>query len=360
MSGETLGRAISVESRFSKTRLIALISVDNLADAQRLVALGFWRHLTKPVRRKELKNVLLEAISPQNIASYKPPPLMTSPFLEREQTSFPDHNFRVLLVEDNDTNQMVALGILNRLGLNVDVVANGLEAVRSVSSIPYDLVLMDIQMPEMDGLEATRILRSQPPKLPNPDVVIVAMTAYAMQGDAERCFAAGMDDYIAKPVSPKRLGAVIEKWHTRIRNSLHPRETNTEASRVPPIPPTEIQLPRNEGSDAEIINFEAFLERVGGDASIADKVLEAFLSDAPKQLKRLEEKLAEGDAESVCRVLHSIKGASTTISSRALSSLAERLEELAESGSLALVQSQMNTFTALLARLEQVTKNRVL
>ena len=143
-------------------------------------------------------------------------PVSPSRSSQREGTralNFADRpNVRILLAEDNITNQQVALAILRKLGLRAEAVANGREVLDSLRSIPYDLVLMDVQMPEMDGLETTRAIRSGREGTLNPGIPIIAMTAHAMQGDREECIAAGMDDYIAKPVMPASLAAVLEKW----------------------------------------------------------------------------------------------------------------------------------------------------
>jgi CheY-like chemotaxis protein len=124
-------------------------------------------------------------------------------------------NFRILLAEDNLTNQMVAVGILKKLGFHVDVVADGREAVEALRTTPYDLVLMDVQMPEMDGLEATRMVRAAGNESLNHAVPIIAITAHAMEGARSTCLDAGMNDYIAKPILPAALSAVLEKWLAR-------------------------------------------------------------------------------------------------------------------------------------------------
>ena len=130
---------------------------------------------------------------------------------ERENTKAPLHG-RILLAEDNLINQRVALGILKKLGLEADAVAHGREAIQGLRERPYALVLMDVQMPEMDGLEATRHIRDTATGVLNPAIPIIAMTANAMQGDQQACLEAGMDDYLAKPVSAQALAAMLEKW----------------------------------------------------------------------------------------------------------------------------------------------------
>ena len=119
---------------------------------------------------------------------------------------------RILLAEDTITNQKVALGILHRLGLRADAVADGAEAVHALESIPYDLVLMDVQMPVMDGLEATAVIRNPESAVLNHAIPIIAMTAEAMQGDREKCLAAGMNDYVSKPVTPRSLADRLALW----------------------------------------------------------------------------------------------------------------------------------------------------
>jgi CheY-like chemotaxis protein len=122
---------------------------------------------------------------------------------------------RILLAEDNITNQQVAVGILKKLGLRADAVANGAEAVKALETLPYDLVLMDVQMPEMNGIEASRHIRNPHSAVRNHRIPIIAMTAGAMQGDREKCLEAGMNDYVSKPISPQALAEALDRWLPR-------------------------------------------------------------------------------------------------------------------------------------------------
>jgi len=166
-------------------------------------------YLTKPVRRSQLYNALCEAVGIAVEVAQS-----SAPSTERRTSGV-----RVLLVEDNEVNRKLALHMLKRLGCSVDVATNGREAVEKTASHAYDLVLMDIQMPEMDGIEATRRIRERE-EGSGKHLPIIAMTAHAMEGDRERCLNAGMDDYLSKPVKIERLAQVIEKWNP-VRRRVH-------------------------------------------------------------------------------------------------------------------------------------------
>ncbi len=216
MDGAELGQAIQADKRLASTRMVMLTSLGVQGNTQRFIDIGFKAYLTKPVRFQELGKTLSLALAEHGTA----PPITVKtqanqPLINR----FEGWNARILLAEDNITSQKVALGILNKLGLKVNAVANGLEVIENMKTIPYDLVFMDVQMPEMDGLEATRKIRDSQLSVLNHTVPIVAMTAFAMQGDREKCLEAGMSDYISKPVTPQALAAVLEKWLPEEKNS---------------------------------------------------------------------------------------------------------------------------------------------
>jgi PAS domain S-box-containing protein len=212
MDGEALGREIKADKRLSNTRMVMLTSIGLRGETERLREIGFDGYITKPVRQLDLKGVLCQVLASRSMNESQ---MLATRHSARELVAmFAGSDARILLAEDNKTNQQVALGILKKLGLSGDVAANGKEVLSTLPNANYDLILMDVQMPEMDGLEATQIIRNQASKynIPNPDIRIIAMTAHAMKGDRDKCLAAGMNDYIAKPVSPHSLADILEKW----------------------------------------------------------------------------------------------------------------------------------------------------
>ena len=189
--------------------LIMLTSLAMRGDAERLNRYGFSAYLTKPVKKLQLFDCLSTLIGTVVSSNGEPDnPILTKHSPDSQSAS----KIRILLAEDNITNQKVALAILNKLGYAADAVANGKEAVRELEHIPYDIVLMDCQMPEMNGYEATAMIRSQSSNVLKHDVVIIAMTANAMQGDQKECLKSGMNDYISKPVMPLELAETLNKW----------------------------------------------------------------------------------------------------------------------------------------------------
>ncbi|PQJ96680.1 PAS domain S-box protein [Chromatium okenii] len=217
VDGETLGRSIRADTRMADLQMVILPSLARPNNLQQFAASGFAAHLPKPVRQQELCELLLALLSSTETSTSetplrllgRPPSRSTSSTLTER---FAQSKARILLAEDNPVNQQLALGILKKFGLRADAVANGEEVLNALATLPYDLVLMDVQMPVMNGLEAARLIRNPASPLNNHAIPIIAMTANAMQGDREECLAAGMNDYVSKPVRPLALAEALEKW----------------------------------------------------------------------------------------------------------------------------------------------------
>jgi signal transduction histidine kinase/DNA-binding response OmpR family regulator len=207
MDGAELGRHIRAESRYADLQLVMMTSIGERGDAKRFASLGFAAYLTKPVRQSELSD-LLDVVLNRPAVSGADTEIVTRHTLNEMQRP----HTRLLLVEDNLINQRVALGILKKFGLEADTAPNGQEAIAALKTHAYDLVLMDVQMPEMDGMEATRLIRDPNTGTLNPRVTIIAMTANATEDDDRSCLAAGMSDYISKPISAQALSDKLNKW----------------------------------------------------------------------------------------------------------------------------------------------------
>lgn len=188
-------------------------SVGRQGEATEMTRIGFAGYLTKPIRQAQLSECLGMLMGGFAFRSSSSLPqkrgIVERHIVEESGT----HVARILLAEDNVINQKVARHILKTLGCKADVVADGYEAVRALELINYDLVLMDCQMPEMDGFEATAVIRDPTSNVCNHNVPIIAMTANAMKGDREKCLEAGMDDYLSKPVKKEELAGIIDKWY---------------------------------------------------------------------------------------------------------------------------------------------------
>ncbi len=207
MDGEELARAIKRDDTLGDIRLILMTPLAQKVEARRLAEIGVGACLTKPVRVSDLRDCLASLRHGAD-QSQSPLPAVSRPSVR----TLREHTVRILIAEDNVVNQHVARGILKKLGLHADAVANGAEAIAALEMIPYDLVLMDCMMPEMDGYEATRQIRSQRSGVLNHDIPVIAMTANAMLGDRQLCLEAGMNDYVSKPVDAKALAAALDRW----------------------------------------------------------------------------------------------------------------------------------------------------
>ena len=238
-------------------------------------------------------------------------------------------NVRILLAEDNSTNQEVAVGILGKLGCSrVDAVANGIEALHALEFLPYDLVLMDVQMPEMDGIEATKRIRSSTSRTNSPNVPIIAMTAHAMQGDRDKCIEAGMNDYLTKPIMPDALRAALAKWL--------PASTEAAYGQAP----TRRHQP-GTGNLEIAFDRAALLDRLMGDAKLLRHLVQHFLDQTPASITSMKACANRGDLPGVQRHAHALKGASANINGQPVSDAAYAVEQAAKAGDLAGAVAQL-------------------
>jgi CheY-like chemotaxis protein/HPt (histidine-containing phosphotransfer) domain-containing protein len=247
---------------------------------------------------------------------------------------------RILLAEDNLTNREVALRILLNMGLHADAVGDGAEALQALATTAYDLVLMDVRMPVMDGFEATRQIRSLRSAALDHNVPVIAMTANAMQGDREKCLAAGMNDFVSKPVSKKALRCALAKWLRRSNPS------SVAAAFIQLVASGTVgPAARTEELEPAVFDREAMLERMEGNEKLLGVIVETFLDDIPLQIQILKDLLAAGDARGSGRQAHTIKGAAASVSGERLRAVAAKMEAAADAG-------EMDSFAACVEELE--------
>ena len=215
---------------------------------------------------------------------------------------------RVLLVEDNVINQKVGIGILKKMGIHVEIAANGYEAVRILEIMDFDIVFMDVQMPEMDGYEATQRIRDSKSNVLNHNIPIIAMTANAMKEDRERCFIAGMNDYISKPVMPEDIEKVIDRWIKKDKG----KEIKEEDSGIP------------------VFDREGVMRRVMDDKELFDEIINIYVTEAPENIKNLKECIRKEEFVKVEMQAHGLKGASAHTGAERIRECAARIETAAK------------------------------
>ena len=301
---------------------IALTSHGGKAQLLALRGAGIEACLTKPVTPSRLFDCLATFLSGT------PLPLETAqPPLPGTESLHPGPKPRVLLAEDNAINRKVTLAILTKLGYTADAVDNGQDCIERLSQQDYRLVLMDCQMPELDGYSASRRIRDPASAVRNHRIPIIALTAHAMRGDRERCLAAGMDDYLTKPLDIEALRSVLQRWLPE--TAEHP-------------PNEEQTTPAQEMTDSEVFDAAALQRRVLGDEELFRDVITTFCEDLPVRIEQLRAALDAGDLPAVRRHAHTIKGTAANVSAGALSALALSIEEAADDGSGNLVRLAEN------------------
>jgi CheY-like chemotaxis protein len=285
--------------------------------------------LTKPVKQSELYNVLLDLFDGRESRVERS---VRQSSLEADLAQ--RHPLRILLVEDNPVNQKVALHILKRLGYRADVAGNGLEALEAVERQRYDLVLMDVQMPELDGLEATRRICARWPRAERP--YVIGMTANAMPEDREQCLAAGMDDYLSKPVQvPSLVEALGRGYATNGRCDVGPECSQPGAAVLPISLPGKTVPPSPANPVLEPSALRELQTMVGEDApEIYVQVIQSYLETAPQLLAEMGQALAGGKAPVLLRAAHTLKSSSALLGAVELSDLCRAMEIVAKTGDL--------------------------
>jgi signal transduction histidine kinase/DNA-binding response OmpR family regulator len=325
MDGFETAARMAQDARLARTASMMLTSAGMRGDAERCKQLGLDAYLTKPVTLTELR----AAIEASLIRETDSQMLITRHSL-REAGDIAGQ--RILLVEDNVVNQKLAEKLLEKAGYSVAVAENGRVALAMLEAQRYDLILMDMMMPEMDGLEATRRIRADEAASGAPRIPIVAMTANAMQGDKERCLEAGMDGYVSKPVKPDLLYEEIKRFL--------PSPGFNAAAPAGHAAPGDAGLPIHDRAEA-IGRLE--------DEELYESLIEMFVVDAPNYLKSIDDTHVGGDAPGLARAAHTLKGVLATFSAKRAENVARELEYAAKNGESA-------RYAALIEQIKQETQ----
>jgi signal transduction histidine kinase/DNA-binding response OmpR family regulator len=324
MDGFSLIERVGRDANSKTPAIMMLTSGGHRNDAARCEELGVAAYLLKPVRRVELREAIERVLGA--VTENRQEALITAQTLERRDASCA---LNILLAEDNDVNQKLATRLLEKRGHQVTVAANGLQALNALDQAGYDLVLMDVQMPEMDGIEATAALRAREHGTGARQPVI-AMTALVMRGDRERCLAAGMDGYLTKPIRPRALDEVLDQYVAQKRETgnAHEQAGAVHEQTAKTLSHTSRTLKQ------ESIDGHELLERVGGDREFLTELVSLFREDGPKQLDKIRTALEKNDPEDVLRSAHSLRGTLANLAAQPAADLAAEIEHASKSEDL--------------------------
>jgi len=326
MDGFELMERIRVNPDFSEVAILILTSAGRRGDAVRCAQLNVAGYLVKPVRRSDLRDAIARTLGSQHHE-------LTSEEVTQglqKTTRQPGLSLKILLAEDNQVNQRLATRLLEKRGHEVTVVGNGREALDALARSAFDLVLMDVQMPILDGIEAVMEIRLNETGKPFHQRV-VALTAHAMKGDEERCLAAGMDGYLSKPIRQQDLDRILDSYFPGLREP--------SASEL-----IKVHMP------ADFVDEAMLLDRVGGDRAFLSELTELFRIEYPRQLAYARQALAEENSDGVMRAAHTLRGVLANLAATGPSETGATLEEIGNSGDLSMAGSTLD-------RLEEELQN---
>ncbi|KPA11934.1 multi-sensor hybrid histidine kinase [Candidatus Magnetomorum sp. HK-1] len=346
IDGIKLGKAIKSDPAIQKTQMVMMTFVGQRGDVSMLQKIGFAAYLTKPVKHDLLHKTLLKVFGSQEESSSEEAPesIITKFSITEEQSS----GNRILLVEDSEMNKKLASVFLKKMGYMVDTASNGEEAIVMLSKNTYDLVLMDIQMPVMDGLEATKFIRAGEKDIKNSKIPIIALTANAMTQDRKRCLAAGMTDYIAKPFKPEDLKLKIEQILGKEKSSKTKSSSSKGRSK------SRSSIP------CRYYDKKAILNRIDNDHDLFRQLIELFVKEVPRQINQIKQAIKNNNADNVTLYAHTIKGSAYNIRAMELKQIAFDIEQAGKAKNINLAASKINalenTYENLYSELRRVIK----
>jgi CheY-like chemotaxis protein len=361
--GLQFAKEMKVHPIGSRVRLVILTSLIQRGHAELARQAGFVAYLTKPARHDQLSNCLRTVLGLPELAGDTTEPTVTAtapPLITRHTLAETRSSARILVAEDNLINQKLAVRMLEKLGYQADVVENGQEALAALAKVSYAMILMDCQMPLLDGLAATAEIRRREAAdasrftsdAPPRHIPIVALTANAMSGDRDICLAAGMDDYLTKPVRKENLKGALDRW---IPLSIHPPDGHADGADH-----------NTAGTNAEtlpaVFDVTAMLRNIGGDTDLLEQLVELFIQRYQAMLEAIKTALADKDQEAVEQAAHTLKGTASNLCASEVVLYAGQLEAIGRLGTLVegpMIYTQLEkAVLRLLQHLEQRSQRK--
>jgi PAS domain S-box-containing protein len=344
--GAMLVPMIRCDPELAQTQLIVMTTSDRLNKVQELEVMDISGYLIKPVRASQLFDCLMSALAPKSedvngwVSSIEED--TTSP----EPPKLPPSSLKILLVEDHEVNQMVTLNQLAMLGFEADCVGNGQEAIAKLEQQDYDIIFMDCQMPILDGYETTQEIRRREGS--ERHTIVIALTAHALPSDREKCLAAGMDDYLSKPIAQDALGAMLERW---VKPTVKPSVVQINDT-VEPHPQHSISFPDDTPLDLERLNA---ISR--GKVTLQQQLVQAFIKNAQPGLEQMRLALQVNDCEIIVQQAHRIKGASANVGVKVMPEVTAQLERQARDNNLEGAIEKLEVLEKQLERVKAFVEN---
>ncbi|MBF0449862.1 MAG: response regulator [Candidatus Magnetomorum sp.] len=342
IDGIKLGKIIKSDIALKHIPMVMMTFVGQRGDVSMLQKIGFAAYLSKPVKQSLLQKTLFKVFgtSDGHPTQETSCPIITQFSITEEQSI----KNRILLVEDSEMNKKLATVILKKMGYTMDSASNGKEALEKLANHSYDLVLMDVQMPVMDGIEATTLIRKGEYQVKNSNIPIIAITANAMTQDRDKCMSAGMNDYVAKPFKPEILKQKIEQFLGKGQS----KESKSSKKNRTSIP-------------SRYYDKKSLLDRIDGDMGLFQQLIKLFVQEVPRQINQIKQAIKEHDAERITLYAHTIKGSAYNIRAMELKQVAFDIEQAAKSENIILAASKINaldnTYEKLYSELSRVIEH---
>ncbi|MFP4460058.1 MAG: response regulator [Candidatus Zixiibacteriota bacterium] len=332
IDGKETGQLILGNDKIKDTKLLMMTSNDEANLGKKLIKMGFSGYMTKPIKLEELRNNIIYCFDKKH---FKEKIAKNNIDLKKSNSEI-----NILLAEDNVINQELAVSLLHKMGHNISIAENGQQAIEMLKKEKYDLILMDVQMPVMDGITATKIIRQTPDEKIDSKIPIVAMTAYAQKSDKEKLMKIGMDSYISKPIDINQLSWLMDEFSKKI-------------------------IENRGSSENKIIHFncDKFLSRIGGDLNLFSELMEKFNIHAPQIINQLDEAIDKKSLEEIRQIAHTLKGTAGNFSADEIYNLAKQMEKAAENNNYKMIVELHKKLPELLNEyineVEKIKKNSI-